>query len=67
MRRSVAYLVPLLIVVTSLAGGCSKEPAPPSVEQPTTTMDPSELTAFSPLPDAVPAASGAAAEHSEDS
>jgi len=62
MRRSVAFFIPLLALVTALAGGCSKEPAAPAVEQPAITIDPAELTAFSPLPDEVPASGGAATE-----
>jgi cytochrome c peroxidase len=58
MRRSVALLTPFLAVVTMFAVGCNKEPAAPPVEQPKLTIDPSELTAFAPLPDAVPAAAG---------
>lgn len=62
MRKSVASLLPLLALLTALAGGCSREPAAPPVEQPKITIDPSELTAFAPLPDAVPAAGGAATD-----
>ena len=60
MRKSVALPLTLLAVFVALAGGCSREPAAPPVEQPKITIDPAELTAFSPLPDAVPAAGGAA-------
>ena len=62
MRRSHLLLLPLLVVFVTLAGGCSREPAAPPVEQPKITIDPAELTAFSPLPDAVPAAGGAATD-----
>ena len=49
-------------VCVALAGGCSSEAPPPQVEQPKITIDPAELTAFAPLPDAVPAAGGAATD-----
>ena len=61
MRRSVASLIPLIIVVSALAGGCTKEP-PPQVEQPSITIDPAALTAFAPLPEAVPAAQGGSSD-----
>jgi len=61
MRKSVVILIPLIAMVAIAAGGCSKEPSPP-VEPPRVTIDPAELTAFSPLPEAVPAADGAATE-----
>jgi len=60
MRRSLLLLILLLGACAACAGGCSKEPAPPPVEQPKITIDASELTAFAPLPDEVPAAGGAA-------
>jgi cytochrome c peroxidase len=53
--------VPLLSLVAALAviaGACTKEPPAPPVERPKITIDPSELTAFAPLPDSVPAADG---------
>ena len=62
MRRSHLLLLPLLVVFVTLTGGCSREPAAPPVEQPKITIDPAELTAFSPLPEAVPAAGGAATD-----
>jgi cytochrome c peroxidase len=60
MRKSLALFVLLLGVCAALAGGCSKEAPAPPVEQPKITIDPSELTAFAPLPDEVPAAGSAA-------
>ena len=60
MRKSLLLLILLLGACAACAGGCSKEPAPPPVEQPKITIDASELTAFAPLPDEVPAAGGAA-------
>ena len=57
---SVAFAV--AATATLLAGACSKEPAAPAVEPPKITIDPAELTAFSPLPDEVPAAGGAATD-----
>jgi cytochrome c peroxidase len=62
MRKPVAFFTPLVLILAALAGGCSKEPLPPPVEQPKITIDPAELTAFAPLPEAVPAADGAATE-----
>ena len=62
MRNPVAPLAMLLFVFVTLAGGCSSEAPPPQVEQPKITIDPAELTAFAPLPDAVPAAGGAATD-----
>ncbi len=60
MRRSLLLLILLIGACAACAGGCSKAPAPPPVEQPKITIDPAELTAFAPLPDEVPAAGGAA-------
>jgi len=62
--RSVAAFVTFAVAAAAalLAGACSKEPAPPPVEPPKITIDPSELTAFAPLPDEVPAAGGAATD-----
>jgi cytochrome c peroxidase len=62
MRKSVAIVLPLFVSFIAFAGGCSKEPAAPPVEQPKITIDPSELTAFSPLPAEVSATTGAATE-----
>ena len=62
MRKPVAPLAMLLLVFVTLAGGCRSEAPPPQVEQPKLTIDPAELTAFAPLPDAVPAAGGAATD-----
>lgn len=62
MRRSILLLIPSLVAAALLASACSNEPAAPPVEPPKITIDPSELTAFSPLPDAVPAADGAATD-----
>jgi cytochrome c peroxidase len=55
-------LILLVGALGVLAGACSKEPAAPAVEPPKTTIAPSELTAFAPLPVDVPAASGAATD-----
>jgi len=60
MRKPAALLVVLLLAAGILAASCSSEPAPPPVEKPKVTIDPSELTAFAPLPAEVPAAGGAA-------
>ena len=60
MRRSVASLMPLILIVLALAAGCGKKEPPPPVEQPKITIDPAALTAFAPLPDAVPAAQAGA-------
>jgi len=62
MRKPVASTILLVGVLAALAGGCGKEPAPPPVEPPKITIDPSELTAFAPLPAEVPAAGGAATD-----
>ena len=62
MRRSVALLILFVAALGASAAGCSKEPAAPAVEQPKITIDPSELTAFAPLPVEVPAAGGAATD-----
>ena len=62
MRRTLVLLITCVALAAVFAGGCSKEPAPPPVEQPKITIDPAELTAFSPLPVEVPAAGGAATE-----
>ena len=58
MRKSLASLIPLVLIVAAFAGGCTKEPPAPPVEQPRITIHPPQLTAFAPLPDAVPAAQG---------
>jgi len=59
MRKSVISFMPLLLIVSALAAGCStQEPPPPPVERPKITIDPAALTAFAPLPEAVPAAQG---------
>jgi cytochrome c peroxidase len=62
MPRSVAPFFLLVLIAAAAAGGCTKEPPPPPVDQPKITIDPSELTAFAPLPDAVPAADGASTD-----
>ena len=62
MRRAFAIHVTVVAIFTAFAGGCSREPAAPPVEQPKITIEPSELTAFAPLPSEVPAAGGAATE-----
>ena len=62
MRRSLASFIPLIVILSALAAGCSKEPPPPPVEQPKITIDPAALTAFAPLPDAVPAGQGASTD-----
>ena len=62
MRRSLLSLILLFSACAAFAGGCSSEAPPPQVEQPKLTIDPAELTAFAPLPDAVPAAGGAATD-----
>jgi len=60
MRKPVIVPILLLLASAALAASCSSGPAPPPVEQPKITIDPSELTAFSPLPAEVPAAGAAA-------
>jgi cytochrome c peroxidase len=62
MRKSPLLFVLFVGVLGAFAGGCSKEPEAPAVEQPKITIDPSELTAFAPLPVDVPAAGGAATD-----
>jgi cytochrome c peroxidase len=62
MRKSASCLILVLAVAALVTAACGREPAAPPVEQPKITIDPSELTAFAPLPDAVPAADGAATE-----
>jgi cytochrome c peroxidase len=58
MRKLSRIIVAILIVAAACAGACSKTQPPPPVEQPKLTIDPSELTAFAPLPDLVPASGG---------
>jgi cytochrome c peroxidase len=60
MRISLAFIVAAVVTAAS-GGGCGKQPPAPPVEQPKLTIDPSELTAFAPLPDVAPAAGGAPA------
>jgi len=62
MRRSVVSFMPLVLIVSALAAACGAKEPPPPVEQPKITIDPAALTAFAPLPDAVPAAQGGATE-----
>lgn len=62
MRRPVASSILLAGLAAALAGGCSTGPAAPPVEPPKITIDPSELTAFAPLPAEVPAAGGPATD-----
>ena len=61
MRKSPLLLILFISACAACAGGCSSE-TPPPVEQPKITIDPAELTAFAPLPDAVPAAGGPATD-----
>ena len=58
MRTPSVPLLSLIVALAVSAGACTKEQPAPPVEQPKITIDPSELTAFAPLPDAVPAAGG---------
>jgi cytochrome c peroxidase len=62
MRKPAALTILLVGMLAALAGGCGTEPAPPPVEPPKITIDPSELTAFAPLPAEVPASGGAATD-----
>jgi DNA polymerase-3 subunit delta' len=46
-------LISLTVPAAVLAGSCTRESPAPPVEAPAITIDPSELTAFAPLPDAL--------------
>jgi cytochrome c peroxidase len=62
MYRSLALFIPFILSLSAFAAGCTKEPPAPPVEPPKITIDPSQLTAFAPLPDTVPAAQGGATD-----
>ncbi|MCX6552755.1 MAG: c-type cytochrome [Acidobacteria bacterium] len=60
-KSSLAVFVSVLVLVSWFAA-CSTEPAAPPAAPPAPAVDAAALQAFAPLPDAVPAATGAASE-----
>lgn len=60
MRTSMTAILPCVLILTALAAGCGSPAPPPAPEQPKAAIDPADLKAFAPLPDAVAAPQGAA-------
>jgi cytochrome c peroxidase len=61
MRRSQLVALSSLLLIVAFAAGCGQSQPPPA-QPPADAIDQTKLTAFAPVPDVIPAASGAASQ-----